>query len=368
MMNKTLNLNVLKTAMDHADINQAQLATELDVSKETVLDWLQATVFPSPDKLLKLGLLLGLSFDELVKPIASPSEPVVAFGKKGSTTATNIAHAKNLGRMLTVLVPYVPYDEFIQPATLKKPVNDYVYLQKIVAKIRAEIGVGLTDVLDFRHLIKKFNELQAVLIPVLWGQQENHDNALHIYLPDSMTTWIYLNLDSEIHDFKFWMAHELGHVYAPSLTDNEAEAFADAFATALLFPEPLAKSAYEAITQREQIETIHQLAQQLMISPLSIYSELNKYAHYHHLPEVDLGKAMVTELFHHPFSRLTEILFDGKTPTPAVYLKTTTQLFDTPFFDTLQKYLVNTKKSAGFIQNILDIPLLDAQAIYTELC
>jgi len=33
----------------------------------------------------------------------------------------------------------------------------------------------------------------------------------------------------------------------------------------------------------------------------------------------------------------------------------------------LPKYLVETRKSAGFIQNVLDIPLLDAQAIYMEL-
>lgn len=57
------------------------------------------------------------------------------------------------------------------------------------------------------------------------------------FLPESDTTWVYLNLDTNVHDLKFWMAHELGHCLSPSLTGTEvAEDFADAFAGALLFP------------------------------------------------------------------------------------------------------------------------------------
>jgi transcriptional regulator with XRE-family HTH domain len=368
-MNKILNSSVLKTAMDNAGFSQAQLAKELNVSIETLSQWLKGKRFPSPEKLLSMGLLLELSFDEIQKPISSPAEPVVAFHNKSSTktTTASITHAKNIGRMLTALVPYVPYDDFRQPATLKQPLNEYSYLQKLVAKIRAEIGVSPTEVLNFHHLIKKFNELQAVLIPVLWGQRQ--DNALHIYLPDSMTTWIYLNLDSEIHHFKFWMAHELGHVYAPTLT--EAEDFADAFAAALLFPESLAKLAYETITQLKEINArinmITHLTEVQVISPLCGYEQLNKYAHHHNLPQVDLGSAIYETHFHKAHSCLSDIRFEGKKPSAASYLKACQQIFDTPFFEMLQKYLVETKKSAGFIQNVLDIPLLDAQAIYMEL-
>ena len=66
-----------------------------------------------------------------------------------------------------------------------------------------------------------------MLIPVLWGARDRHENALHIYLPGSATTWVYLNLDSEVHDFKLWMAHELAHVLAPGLRGDLGEDFAD---------------------------------------------------------------------------------------------------------------------------------------------
>jgi len=89
--------------------------------------------------------------------------------------------------------------------------------EKVAKRVRERIAVREGEEIRFDHLIGFFNELQAVIIPVLWGNKENHENALHIYLPESMTTWIYLNLDCRMHDFKFWMAHELGHIHAPTL-------------------------------------------------------------------------------------------------------------------------------------------------------
>ena len=125
-------------------------------------------------------------------------------------------------------------------------------------------------------------DLQAILVPVLWDSKERHENALHIFLPESMTTWISLNLDVEIHGFKFWMAHELGHCLAPELVGNEGEDFADAFAGALLFPQQLAEQAYKDVSRRKgrgrQVNAIKDIAEQHLISPVSVYFELNKAA------------------------------------------------------------------------------------------
>jgi hypothetical protein len=55
-------------------------------------------------------------------------------------------------------------------------------------------------------MIGKLNNFEVVLIPVFHGRREHHENAFHIFLPASKTTWIFLNLDSNLHDFKFWIA------------------------------------------------------------------------------------------------------------------------------------------------------------------
>lgn len=375
-MEKTLRIEAIKQAMDEAGLSQTALAKKLSVSKEIISQWLKGSKLPRPDKLLKLGLALDLAFDEIVETVAGANEPVIAFRKKGSTKTTekHILRAKNMGRLLSCLVPYLPFDEFVQPSKLKKPNLEYEYIQSFVSKVRQEIGLRIDQVIDFTDLIHTFKELQAVIVPVMWGKKNVHENALHIYLPDSMTTWVYLNLDTEVHDFKFWMAHELGHVFSPDLRGNDAEDFADAFAGALLFPKELAKQAYESISScrsdKIRISKIRDYALEYSISLISVYKEINNYAKYNKKPEIGLsnnGLFGANTNFNKRFSTVSGSLFKNTSPNAEDYIHITSGVFETPFFDTLKQYLVEHGKSASYVQSILDTPLIDAKELYAEL-
>lgn len=374
-MKKMLNLESLQSAMEKAGLSQSVISNKLGVTREATSKWFSGTNFPRPDKLLRLALLLDLKPDELVTKSDDSLEPVVAFRKRGSakTTALHVSRAKDMGRMLTSLVSYLPYDLLVQPATLKNPNTEYKYVQDIATKVRSEIGLGEEDELNFAHLIKKFNDLQAVIVPTLWGKKDRHENALHIYLPKSMTTWVYLNLDVEVHDFKFWMSHELGHVFAPELRGNDAEDFADAFAGALLFPESLAKKAYLDITRsktdKSKLNKIEKYAECFSISLVSVYYEINKYAKHYKKPELNIDNYLFARNtnFNKKYKTLDEIIFDDKKPEAKFYIQACNEVFDTPFFSALKSYLLESKKSAGYIQTILDIPLIDAKGIHAEL-
>lgn len=374
-MDKQLNIDNINTAMEKAGFSQTSLAQKLGVSKEAVSKWLNGKKFPRPDKLLRLALALGLALDNLVIRTVDLNAPVIAFRKRGNTKTTNehIEHAREMGHLLSLLVPYLPYNLLVQPAILKNPSTDYAYIQQVAAKIRSEVGVGPKDELNFTHLIRRFNDLQAVIIPVLWGKKEKHENALHVHLPESMTTWIYLNLDVEVHDFKFWMAHELGHVYAPELRGNQAEDFADALAGALIFPESLASIAYHDIyrsrTDKSRIGKIRNYADNYSISLISVYYEINKFAKNEGLPEIRLGNALfgANTNFNKDFMTVNQTIFDDKTPDAKKYIQMSSEIFDTPFFNTLKSYMLEHGKSAGFIQSILNTPLLDAKGIHAEL-
>jgi transcriptional regulator with XRE-family HTH domain len=374
-MDKRLNLDALQGAMDRTGLSPAALSKRLKVSREAVSKWLSGESVPRPDKLLKLALLLGLRFDQFVIKAQEPSEPVVAFRKHGAhkTTELHISRAKEMGRLLRPLARYLPFDELIRPAELKQPTLDYDYVQKVAAKFREEIGVRPTERLDFHHLIKKFRALQAVLVPVMWGKKERHENALHIYLPDSMATWVYLNLDSEVHDFKFWMAHEIGHILAPSLRGDEAEDFADAFAAALLFPEPLAAQAYSTVAagrnKGTQMNRVKEIAEISVISPITVNFEINKYAKQYNRPKIDLGNAIfgAAKNLSKAYYSVSESLFDGVAPDPTRYIHIAESQFDSPFFAALRMYLAESDKGPGYIQTVLDIPLLDAKTIHAAL-
>ena len=375
---KELNIKNIADRLEAMGLTQSKLASELGVSRQIISTWMKKEKFPRPEKLLRLAKILKLSFDEIVVRIATEDEPLIAFRKKGSHKISKdyIESAKYMGSLLEKLVPYLPFDHFSLPPSLIKPRQDYEYIHKVTKEIRKEIGTTASSEISFQSLISFFNQYHAVIIPVFWGAKELHENALHIYLPKTMTTWIYLNLDSRMHDFKFWMAHELGHVKSPDLKGDEAEDFADAFAGALLVDEETAESEYIQMrrlhTAPQQINRLKEIAAKLVVSPLTVYYEINRYARHRDEPEIDLetNKAIfkARTVFNRQFHTVSEHLFENKKPTAAEYMSCSKKSFQSPFFEALISFLKDTKKSAGFIQNLLNLPLADAHYLYEELC
>jgi len=374
-MEKQLNTKRIVEVMDELGFNQAGLARDLGVSRTIVSSWFNGRKFPRPDKLLKLGVTLGLPFQDMVQKSVAATEPVVAFRKKGrrKTTDTHITNAKEMGRLLELLVPYLPFDGLFQPPVLKEPRLEYNYIQKAAARIRSEIGVKDIAPIDFEQLIKKLNKFEVILIHVFHGQKEHHENALHIYLPNSRTTWIYLNLDSNIHDFKFWMAHELGHVLSPSLTGESAEDFADAFAQALLFPKDQAKAAYKVLKRlrstRTRIKHILNLADSFIISPITVYIAISDYATEKKLDVFELEPDIyaATTNYNKKYPNVSATLNKGEAFTASEYIQISHKLFHSPLFEVLRIYLSENEKSAGFIQVLLDTSIFDAKEIHAEL-
>lgn len=376
-MQKILNVSVLESSMGKAGLSQSSLADIIGVSREIVSKWLKGKKFPRPDKLFKIGMELGIEYDKLVTEKESPNAPIVAFRKKANrkTLPEHIKRAQETGKLLENLAPFLPSaDDLEKPPTLKKPSVDYNYLNTVCEKLRTDIGVPANKEIKFSHLIDKFNTLDAVLIPVLLGDKDKHENALHIYLPESMTAWIFINLDTNIHDFKFWMAHELGHVYAPNLKGDEAEDFADLFAQVLLFPEELAKSAYKTLSKQEtvseKIGTALRYAKKFIISPYTVKKSVDMYADTNNLPELNFGKSFygVVTNFNKKYKPVSENIFkeDAK-PSAKKYISISKTIFKTPFFDALKQYFDETEYSASFIQKVLQMPLTDSKALLKEL-
>ena len=150
-MTNSLNVDKLSQQAESRGHNQSSIAKALEVSRETVSQWFKQEKYPRPDKLLKLARLLALSFSDLVIKHPEPNEPVVAFRKKGAhrITPEYVEQAKDMGRVLEALVPYLPFDDLAQTATLRKPASDYEYVHKAAGRIRQQIGVQEGDEIHF---------------------------------------------------------------------------------------------------------------------------------------------------------------------------------------------------------------------------
>lgn len=372
-MKKQINAAVFHTSLTQAGMNASQLATKLGVSREAVSKWQRGDSFPKPDKLLRLGMILNQPYQSLVQEPMAVNEPQVAYRAKANrkTKMEHVVWAKEAGSLLRNLVPYLPFDS-TRPPALKSPHQDYDYAQEVVAEVRSQMKLSTSDTIERQHLIKQFVELDAVLIPVFWGEQKQHGQALHAYLPDSMTTWVWLDLDTKLHDFMFMMAHELGHAYSPSLTADAAEDFSDLFAQSLLYPHDVSKKAYGDLkklsTIKERWEYIETEAQTRSISPYTIVKALGAYAAHIGGEDIDFGRyGSKLNRFSKTIDSVAESLFGGKHPEPAQYIDVCSTAFGTPFFSALQAFGGANRLAPPFLTKTMDLSLVDAKAICQEL-
>lgn len=372
-MKKQIDSAVFQTSLANAGLNAAQLAKKLGVSREAVSKWQRGDSFPKPDKLLRLGMILNQPYQALVQEPTAVNEPRVAYRAKANrkTTDDHVVWAKAAGTRLRDLVLYLPAER-TRPPVLKAPSIDYAYVQAVAADVREEMDVTKTGKIGIQDFIIQFTDLDAVLIPVFWGERQQHGNAMHAYLPDSMTTWIWLNLDSRMHDFMFWMAHELGHAYSPDMEGDEAEDFADLFAQSLLFPGTAAKRMYGCLSQmrtmQERWSAVVGEARKRLISPYTIIKALQSYAKHNGLDEIKFGDvgARLTR-FNRSIKTVAEFLFKGKNPEPGEYISVCSEAFGTPFFSALQELSKKNKLAPPFLTTTMDVSLIDAKAICREL-
>src|ERR1035437_5442580 len=235
MLKQQLNLSLINEKLKSSGLNQSDIAKELDISRESVSQWFSDDNFPRPRHLLALSNFLDLDYSEVVIEEPDENEPVYAFRKVHDTihSEEDVEKVKEIGYSLEKLIPFITLNSF--KTTLSNPKNNIFYISDIVKDFKNRYGIKSTLV-EFEEIQKIFMGCNAFVIPVLWGESDNKTNSIHIHLPESMTDWIYINLDSFIYDYKFWMIHELSHLISSEIKDElESESFADNFAAEFLF-------------------------------------------------------------------------------------------------------------------------------------
>lgn len=372
-MQKKLNISLLNLRTEELGLNLTDISKELGVSREAVSQWFKNQSFPRPRKLLNLSRILNLKHGEVVVK-ESIDAPIVAFRKvkNAKTSETHLKRAKEIGYSLKRLVKYLPFETVTKPPELISPKIEYEYIQNAVRAIKEKLEINKIGI-GIEEIIKCFNKYKTILIPVLLGSRKNHENALHIHLPESATNWVYINLDTKVFDFKFWLVHELGHIFTPNLTGEVAEDFADNFAGAFLFPEEISKNTYEQLIKNEdedkKISVIIHLAKRYFISPYTVYYEVNKYAEHYDKPKVILDSKFHKNInkFVNSYPLISEDLFGKDKPDASEYIKLVESEFETLFFKALKGIMKNEEISASYIRNVLNISNIDAKEIYSNL-
>lgn len=370
-MAETLHIAGVQGALKNLGWNQRKLAEAVGVSPQTVTNWLKGQDFPRPAALLKLSRELKLSFDQLV--MSEACEPIIAFRRKAATktTAEHFEKAKNIGYLLRPLVPVLDTLDEAQ-TVFRTPICDYDNVERLAAGRRAALGISQDAVIDYAQLIKAFRQNGAVLVPVMWGINKRHENALHILLPEENVTFVYVNLDIRVEDFKFMMAHELAHIFTPTLCGtNEGEDFADAFAGALLFPKELAEATHKKChgkSKNECMGILQGVAAAQRVSLFTVFSQVNAYRLRYGCDVLPVD-AKTIHMVRNAASgeTVSHSIWGALAPKPELYIDAVRERFDSSFFVALRQLLHSGQGGAGYVQQVLDLSRADAVAIHTAL-
>lgn len=382
-MEKRLNMVKIAEAMAATGLNNSCLAEKLSVSRTIVGEWLSGRKFPRPDKLIRLGLTLRLAHGELVvDPLSSAA--VVNFRKKAQRTIgdDHYAFGVRAASLLDEVAEYLPEELFDTPPLLSRPRLDYDYIQSVASKVRAHISKKDSDPISYNNIIKLILMYNVIPVPVFWGgnSEDEHDaHCMHIKSPISRREWVYINLDSHIFDFKFWVAHEIGHVLSCHIiSEDESEDFAELFAQSFLFPGSSASLVYSelhAMQKGKLVQRLIEIASKLKISPYTIFKAVNSYAANNNekqLPALG-GSYVAIKKFVESQSTLIENLSpaSGRTQTensivlkPKEYIDISEKYFHTSFFKALTSLTIERGKDSGFIKTLLNINTVDAKELH----
>lgn len=367
MKQRVLHLDNVKQAMSRLGFNQAAIARSLEVSRQTVSQWLNGEAVPRPAKLLQLSRLLQLTFNDVVLvPISNPPEIAFRTHRAKKNAPEKLTNALDMADALASIAPYLNRSLFSSVFRAKQ-VFEYEHIQSIGQELRSRMKLT-SDIVAFSDIMKLYAEFQVVLIPVLWGVVG--DNGLYIHLPEHAITFVYLNIEKPLLDISFWALHELAHAMTRSMEKSDAEAFSDALAAAILFPQEQASAAYDEVCSHRsaamRVQTIKSIALRHQISPFTVFKEIERYAkEQNHEPlGIDIGGAAsnVTKAA----GLYSEQLFESL-PTPEEYIEVSNNELQTPFFDAVAKYIQESGSGAGIVQRVLNISITDAKGVYKAL-
>jgi hypothetical protein len=114
-------------------------------------------------------------------------------------------------------------------------------------------------------------------------------------------------------------------------------------------------------------------ARKFKISPITIFTEVNKYAVHNKLPPIDLKIYAAATNLSKELGPLSNYIFtDSEVVTVSEYIEKSSSVFHSCFFDCLRSFLLSDEASGKsdklkFVAGVLDLTLGDAEEIILEL-
>lgn len=350
-------------------LNQAALAQACGVSREAVSKWFAGESLPRPAKLKTLAQALGLDLAALQVSVAS--EPVIAYRThlREAPSERARAAALEMGRHFRQLQAFME-PRLFTARVLENPSDDEGAVRRTVDALRATMGLAADESPTWLQLIEQLQLTGAQIAPVLWGREKvGHENALTIHLPDGPHTWVVISLSACTDDFKYWLAHELGHCLSlHRLAEEAGERFAERFAQLMVFPDALADRCLKELRQSpDSLAKARDYAGLHGVSVVSVVKSVDRLAQ----ARGEAATGMASEAFYEAWSRerlrqptVASQLFGTDAPTVDLFVQKSSTFFKTAVFDAIGRLQAEQGgHSPAFVSALLNIDLPQAREL-----
>lgn len=225
----------LKTLCEGRSLPISGLAKKLEVSRQTVHDWINGQV-PKGTHLLALCEALGVEPDELFgSPKSAVLVPVHRTRKNAKVNPKRQQHAIDLASEYDALCAGARMP-VLQPVVRSAGCDDVEPLAKC---FRTLAGLAASpDPMDYAHVFKLMEAL-GVCVIFRSFPKDLRDYAFYVRIHDHRV--VFVNLQNNVLDLIFPIIHEAVHAVRDEETpageyDEKEEAFCDAVANAVQFP------------------------------------------------------------------------------------------------------------------------------------
>jgi transcriptional regulator with XRE-family HTH domain len=234
-----LNITLIQHAMQQQGLNQSDLATHCEVSREAVSRWMAGESVPRPLKLKRIANALHLNIRNL---IVTPEQP--NFEASPIATALPLSRADREAMLdsswrIRELAHLVGAPCF-SPMRLRNPETEEAYLQTVLCAVKAATSTPLAGFHTTHELIDLNIAAGAVLLPCPWlGDRAGQAQPFVIQPSAEDETWIAFGLNTDRSSLDAILGYALGLQYCRgTLEGSEARDFARKFAAVLAADAP----------------------------------------------------------------------------------------------------------------------------------
>jgi transcriptional regulator with XRE-family HTH domain len=247
-----LNIPLIQQAMQQHGLNQAELASRCDVSREAVSRWLAGESIPRPLRLKHIAECLHLDIPSLL--ITAPAPVVQTNPAVGARVFSREARESMLDSSWRVreLAQFVAAPCF-SPRRLRNPSTDGAYLRTAVCAMKAEVSTSPAGFLLLSDLVDLNIAAGTGLLPCPWqGDRAGQAQPFVVEPSADDETWVVFGLNTSRSALRGILAYALGLQYCRgTLEGAEAQEFARKFAAALAVDAPATLPNEDAETVAE---------------------------------------------------------------------------------------------------------------------